>query len=138
MKVVRVQYTVKPDFIERNKNNIRAVMSELRALDASDVRYASYQLDDRKTFMHLVHYKSDNADNLPGQLDSFKRFQEQLRQNLEGPPNVETFDLVDSSASVFQPAVRLQERYDTTKEEHDDRPLYVQRQWACMARAARA
>lgn len=101
MKVTRVQYTVKPDFVERNKANIRAVMSELRALDAGDVRYASYLLDDRKTFMHLVHQNSKDAENLPGRLETFKHFQAQLKQNLEIPPKVETFELVDAWTNLF-------------------------------------
>ena len=42
MKVTRVQYTVRGDFVAENKSNIEAVMRELRALGRADVQYAVY------------------------------------------------------------------------------------------------
>jgi len=101
MKTIRVQYTVKESFAEQNKKNIQAVMNELRALDGADVKYSAHVMNDGKTFMHLVHYNSENAENLPSSLDSFKRFQQQLKENLEIPPKVETFESVHSSFSLF-------------------------------------
>ena len=101
MKITRVQYTVKPDFVEQNKKNIEAVMSELRALSNTDLKYASYVLDDGKTFMHLVHDKSNDGGHLPTSLESFKHFQSQLQGHFEVPPKAETLELVDSSFNVF-------------------------------------
>ena len=62
MKVTRVQYTVRSEFVEENKQNIEAVMRELRALGNNDVRYAVYLHDDGKTFMHLVHQNTAEAE----------------------------------------------------------------------------
>lgn len=101
MKVTRVQYTVQPDFAEQNKENIEVVMSELRALNNNDLKYASYVLDDGKTFMHLVHHNSKNAEHLPASLESFKHFQTQLKAHLEIPPKAEILELVESSFNVF-------------------------------------
>jgi hypothetical protein len=101
MKVTRVQYTARQDFVEENKKNIDAVMGELRATGNRDVQYAVYLHDDGKTFMHFVHHNAAGAEHLPTSLDAFKRFQSQLRQNLEIAPKVETFKLVQSSLPMF-------------------------------------
>jgi len=101
MKVTRVQYTVREGFAEENKKNIAAVMSELRALGNKDVRYAVYLQEDGRTFMHFVHQNTAEAEQFPTSLASFKRFQAQLRPNLEVPPKTERFALVDSSLPIF-------------------------------------
>ena len=101
MKVTRVQYTVRSEFVEENRQNIEAVMRELRTLGDNDVRYAVYLHDDGKTFMHLVHQNSAQAERLPTSLESFKHFQARLKQNLEVPPKVETFAMVQSSTPIF-------------------------------------
>ena len=101
MKVTRVQYTVRDGYAEQNRKNIGAVMSELRALDRKDVTYAVYLLGDGKTFMHLAHQDTAEAERFPTSLESFKRFQAQLKENLEVPPKVETFGLVESAAPFF-------------------------------------
>ena len=101
MKVTRVQYTVRSDFVAENQRNIATVMDELRALGNDDVRYAAYLHDDGKTFMHLVHQNTAEAERLPTALESFKRFQARLKENLEIPPKVEAFALTRSSWPIF-------------------------------------
>ena len=101
MKVTRVQYTVRSEFVAENKRNIEAVMEELRALGNGDVRYAAYLHGDGKTFMHLVHQNTADAERLPTSLESFKRFQARLKDNLEIPPKVEMFELAQSSVPIF-------------------------------------
>ncbi len=101
MKVTRVQYTVRSDFADENKRNIAAVMRELRSLGNDDVRYAVYLQGDGKTFMHLAQQNTPEAERLPTSLDSFKQFQARLKDNLEIPPKVETFGLVESATPIF-------------------------------------
>ena len=101
MKVTRVQYTVRAEFIEENKRNIAAVMRELRALGRTDVEYAVYLQQDGRTFMHLVHQNTTEAEQFPTSLEAFKTFQAQLKPNLEVPPKVEALELVESSAPIF-------------------------------------
>jgi hypothetical protein len=101
MKVTRVQYTVRDGYAEENKKNIAAVMAELRALGNSDVRYAVYVQEDGRTFMHVVHQNTTQAEQFPTSLASFKHFQAQLRPNLEVPPKTERFWLVDSAVQIF-------------------------------------
>ena len=50
--------------------------------------------------MHLAQQNSAEADKLPTSLESFKRFQTQLKENLEIPPKVEAFALVQSSTPI--------------------------------------
>jgi hypothetical protein len=102
MKVTRVQYTVRSDFVEENKRNIEAVMSELRARGDNDVRYAVYLHDDGKTFMHLVHHNTVESERLPVALESFKHFRARLQDHFEVPPKSETFALVQSSGAIFK------------------------------------
>jgi hypothetical protein len=101
MKISRVQYTIQPDFVEQNKKNIEAVMSELRTINNPGFKYASYVLDDGKTFMHLVHYSSAESEYLPGSLETFKHFQSQLNGHFEVPPKAESLELVESSFNLF-------------------------------------
>ena len=99
MKVFRVQYTVRSDFVEENKKNTEAVMRELRTLNKEDLRYAQYLHEDGKTFMHLVHYNTAEAENVLTALQSFKHFRARLDGQLEVPPKSEAFQLVQSSAA---------------------------------------
>ena len=56
MKIIRVQYTVKPEYAEQNKMNIAQVMKDLRALNNPNTKYASYLEEDGVTFMHFAQY----------------------------------------------------------------------------------
>ena len=102
MKVTRVQYTVRSDFVEENKTNIDAVMRELRALANSDVQYTVYLHGDGKTFMHLVHHNTVESERLPVSLESFKHFRTRLKDHLEVPPKSEAFSLLQSSSEIFK------------------------------------
>ncbi|MEO5893791.1 MAG: hypothetical protein ABIQ31_26280, partial [Ferruginibacter sp.] len=53
MKIVRVQYTTRPEYAATNQENIRQVVNELRALNHPGINYSTYLLPDGKTFMHL-------------------------------------------------------------------------------------
>jgi hypothetical protein len=92
---------VKAAFAGENRQNIAAVMAELRANRTDDVRYAAYVAADGVTFMHLVHQRSTEAEALPTSLSSFKHFQARLKENLEVPPKVEQLTLVDSAVPIF-------------------------------------
>jgi hypothetical protein len=101
MKITRVQYSVRSDFVAENKRNVEAVMHELRALGYNDVRYTAYLHEDGKTFMHLVHHNTIESERLPVSLESFKHFRARLKDHLEAPPKSETFALVQSSIPIF-------------------------------------
>ena len=75
-------------------------MRELRATGSNDVKYAVYLQQDGRTFMHVVHQGTAEAERFRPRLDP-QDFQAQLKPNLEGPPQVEALALVESSAPIF-------------------------------------
>jgi hypothetical protein len=103
MKITRIQYTVRSDFAEQNKQNIANVMQELGSLNHPGIRYSAYVLDDGKSFMHFVVFTDEEAGkNVINSLASFKRFQSDLKaSNPEVPPKFEDLALVGSSYKFF-------------------------------------
>jgi hypothetical protein len=79
MKIIRVQYTVKSEFVEQNRKNIRAVMAELNANPIDGLRYSTYLLPDGVSFMHLSIAKDAETSGKLGQMELFKIFQAELR-----------------------------------------------------------
>jgi hypothetical protein len=72
MKIIKVEYQVKPDFVETNKQNILRVMDALKAKNITHFRYASYYLGEGK----FMHYNATNEDNFSelNELQEFKDF----------------------------------------------------------------
>jgi hypothetical protein len=102
MNAVKVQYTVKADYVETNKQNIARVMAALRKLNNPDVKYSAFLLDDGKTFVHFVMRANEAANEVLGNLDEFKDFQQQLRASEpEVPPKAENLTLVGIGWDVF-------------------------------------
>jgi len=87
MKIVRVQYTTRPEFAARNSENIAAVAAEVRALALPGTQYTCYLLPDGKTFMHLDHFENEEAHERLTALASFKKFAAELEaSSLEQDP----------------------------------------------------
>ena len=102
MKAVKVQYTVKEEYAETNKKNINQVMSDLRKLNNPGVKYSSYVLNDGKTFVHLGIYSDEEAMSVATNLDSFKKFQTELKESQpEVPPKADDLNLVASAYDIF-------------------------------------
>jgi hypothetical protein len=102
MKAVKVQYTVKEDYVETNKRNIEQVMSELRTLNNPGIKYSSFLLDDGKTFVHFGMYTNEETMSIVSNLDSFKKFRQQLKESQpEVPPKAEDLNLVASAYEIF-------------------------------------
>ena len=102
MKIVRVQYTTRPEFAARNAENIAAVAAEVRALNLPGVIYTAYVMPDGKTFMHLDHFDSEEAHQSVTSLSSFKKFADELHASgLEAEPVLLLLALVASSGDFF-------------------------------------
>jgi hypothetical protein len=86
MRQVMIRYTVKPDEAEHNAELVRAVYDELHRANPSGMRYATFQVDDGVSFVHL--HSADTAEAaqvLPG-LPAFQRFQAGISDRcVEGP-----------------------------------------------------
>jgi quinol monooxygenase YgiN len=102
MKAVKVQYTVKPEYADTNKRNIRKVMEDLQEIANPGIRYSSFVLDDGKTFVHFGVYSDQAAMDVLNNLPSFQFFRDQLKASgPDAPPNADDLNLVDSSYEIF-------------------------------------
>ena len=102
MKIVKVTYTTKAEYAAQNKENINAVMNDLRSLGTPGINYNSCVSADEKTFIHTAFFKSDDDQKILNDLPSFKLFQEQLKASgLEVPPKQELLTLVGTTVDIF-------------------------------------
>jgi hypothetical protein len=102
MKAVRVQYKVKPEYVEINKRNVEQVMADVKALNNADLKYCTFQLPDGVSFMHLSFAANEEATKVLGGLDSFNKFRKQLKEEgAETMPVAEELDLVASGYDFF-------------------------------------
>jgi len=102
MKAVRVQYTVKKEFVEQNQSNIRKVMSDLKAMNNSGIKYSSFILEDGQTFMHFAMYPDDVTGQIVSELPAFVKFRTELKDSIpEVPPKAENLELVGSAYDIF-------------------------------------
>jgi hypothetical protein len=100
MKVIKVEYTVKEDFVETNKQNISAVMKELKDLKAA-VKYFVSIKENGRTFVHIAISRDEKSSSIIPNLEAFKKFKEELNTGIESPPNSENLDIVNSSFDIF-------------------------------------
>lgn len=102
MNAVKVQYTVKEEYVETNKANIQRVMADLKEINDPNIRYAAFQLENGKSFVHFVMRANDEAQKTISELPSFQEFQRQLKESgPESPPQAEDLTLVGMSWDVF-------------------------------------
>ena len=102
MKAVKVQYTVKEDYVATNKGNIEKVMHDLRAMNNPDLKYSSFLQDDGRTFVHLAFYPDEKTAEMVSNLESFVNFRKQLKESQpEVPPKAENLSLVASAWEYF-------------------------------------
>ena len=102
MNAVKVQYTVKEEYVETNKANIQRVMTDLKEINNPGIKYSAFLLDDGKSFVHFVMRVDDQAQKTLSELPSFQEFQHQLRES--GPevaPQAENLILVGASWDIF-------------------------------------
>jgi hypothetical protein len=102
MIVVKVTYTVKPEFVPKNQENISLFMADFRKMDRHNFRYNVYLKADGRTFVHLSHFKDEIIQNEILNVPSFKSFQKERDESgLNNSHQLETFKVVDASADIF-------------------------------------
>ena len=102
MKIVRVQYTTRPEYAATNMENIRQIVNELKKINHPGIRYSTYLLPDGKTFMHLDHLENEEAHLVLQGLVSFKKFAAELgASDMEVEPKLELLSLVASTEEFF-------------------------------------
>lgn len=53
MIIVKVTYTVKPDFVLKNQENINLFLNDFKNFNSHDFCYIAYVGEDGKTFTHI-------------------------------------------------------------------------------------
>lgn len=102
MKIVKVTYTVRPEFSETNQQNVKTFIEDIRKLNNPAIKYYSFLGADGKTFTHLALYDNEDAQKKFLVLPSFKDFQKKRdASNLEKPEAIEMLELVLSSNDIF-------------------------------------
>jgi hypothetical protein len=92
--VKMIRYKVKPDRAEENVELVRAVYEELRGTAPAGLRYATFQLEDGVTFVHLAQLEG-GENPLPFVL-AFQRFQAGIGDRCEEPPATTTLREIGS------------------------------------------
>ncbi len=79
MKAIKVEYTVKPEYIETNKRNIKVVMDELKKNPIEGMWYKAFLLEDGQTFMHLNLSKDSEIASKLNEVKQFNNFRKELK-----------------------------------------------------------
>jgi hypothetical protein len=82
-----VRYKVKPDQADRNRELVRAVYAELARVQPANMRYATFELDDGVSFVH-IHSNDVDGENPLEKIAAFAAFQENIKERLEEGPVV--------------------------------------------------
>ena len=93
MHHVMVRYTLKPDQVERNLELLHDFYQELESTQPEVLRYATFQLEDGVSFVHL--HVSDSHARFAG-LATFERFRSTLEERCEEPPVMTELRVVGS------------------------------------------
>jgi hypothetical protein len=88
MRQVLVRYKVKPGRVAENEQLVRAVYDELQRAAPRGFHYATFQLDDGLTFVHIASTRSGDGRTPLPELDAFQRFQENIDDRCDEPPVV--------------------------------------------------
>jgi len=96
MKAVKVTYTVRPEYVDQNKANIRRVMAALRSNPIPGMRYSTFTLDDGQTFVHINMAKDRETLSRLQEVEEFGEFRTALKASSPiSPPQSENLNLVD-------------------------------------------
>ncbi|MEZ4219997.1 MAG: hypothetical protein R3B13_03640 [Polyangiaceae bacterium] len=86
MKRILVRYRVKPDQVETNLEQVRAVFARLREDAPQGIRYATFRLADGVSFMHLASVETEDGANPLLALEEFRRFVSEVGARCDEPP----------------------------------------------------
>jgi hypothetical protein len=87
MRQVMVRYRVKPERVAENETLVRAVYDELHQTRPDGLRYATFQLDDGVSFVHVASVSAADGNPL-ARVEAFQRFQEHVGERCDEAPVV--------------------------------------------------
>ena len=86
MRTVIVRYMVKPDRVAENEQLVRDVYDELHRTAPAGLHYATFQLRDGVSFLHLA--AMEEGENPLARVEAFGRFQEDIAGRCDEAPVV--------------------------------------------------
>jgi hypothetical protein len=102
MITIKVSYTVKPEFVIKNKENIAVFLEDFKKMNADNFKYSVYLLDDGVTFVHFSSYSNETVQQEVLNVPSFKAFQQKRDESgLNNSHKVEVLNFVGSSFPVL-------------------------------------
>lgn len=96
MKRVIVRYKVKEDRAEQNIEHIQAVFRALEKSKPEGLRYASFQLEDGVSFIHIASIETKDGTNPLGSFNEFKAFTQDIASRCEEPPVASEVETIGS------------------------------------------
>jgi hypothetical protein len=96
MKTVMVRYTVRPEHMADNVRDIKRVFEQLTDGKPAGLQYASFQLGDDGSFVHIVSQEKADGRSLLSDVPAFKAFTTALEQRCDERPVVTTLTEVGS------------------------------------------
>jgi hypothetical protein len=81
-----VSYKVKPDRVAENEDLVCAVYDELQRTEPPGLRYATFQLPDGVSFVHLA--STEDGQKPLSQVEAFRQFQENIADRCDEAPVV--------------------------------------------------
>ncbi len=96
MKRMIIQYRVKPERADENRQFVQRVFAELHETRPAGVRYATFQHGDGVSFVHLVSVETETGENPLEQSPAFQAFQADVRDRCAEQPSVTVLDEVGS------------------------------------------
>ena len=96
MKQVMVRYKVKPERAAENEELVRAVYAALHRERPTGLHYATFQLEDGVSFVHLASNDAEHGPSPLSEVPAFKRFQENIADRCEEGPVVSSLREIGS------------------------------------------
>ena len=106
IKIVR--YTTAPEQADTNEQLVRDVYAELATTQPAGLRYATFRLDDRVSFVHIAVLDGD--DNPLTSSAAFAAFQAGIADRCTSPPAAADAQLV-ASYQLFDELTTLPSRH---------------------------
>lgn len=102
MKAVKVEYTVKPEYMEVNKRNVQKVMDALKANPISGMQYSTYtDKDNPNTFIHINMAKDEETMSKLSEVQEFNDFRMALKASQPiSAPKQTTLDFVGAGFEI--------------------------------------
>ena len=96
MKRILVKYKVKEDQAQENIEYIQAVFSALERSKPEGLRYASFQLEDGVSFVHIASIETEDGSNPLPTFDEFKTFVNDIALRCVEPPEPSELNTIGS------------------------------------------